>query len=68
LKAALQLFGYVRPYWRRVIVPYVSLFSALGIQLSNPLSQWKALVVDVPALLPGTGYGQPVPPLSLTQL
>jgi ATP-binding cassette subfamily B multidrug efflux pump len=37
LKVAIRIFSYVRPYWRRVIVLYVALFAALGIQLSIPL-------------------------------
>jgi ATP-binding cassette subfamily B protein len=37
LKVALRIFGYVRPYWRRVVLLYVALFAALGIQLCVPL-------------------------------
>lgn len=37
MNVALRIFSYVRPYWRRVVVLYVALFAALGIQLSVPL-------------------------------
>lgn len=37
MKVALRIFGYVRPYWRRVVLLYVALFAALGIQLCVPL-------------------------------
>jgi ATP-binding cassette subfamily B multidrug efflux pump len=37
LSVALRIFRYVRPYWRRVIILYVALFAALGIQLYVPL-------------------------------
>jgi ATP-binding cassette, subfamily B, multidrug efflux pump len=37
LKVALRIFSYVRPYWRRVVLLYVALFAALGIQLCVPL-------------------------------
>jgi ABC-type multidrug transport system fused ATPase/permease subunit len=37
LKVAFRIFSYVRPYWRRVMVLYVALFTALGIQLAIPL-------------------------------
>jgi ATP-binding cassette subfamily B protein len=31
-----RIFGYLRPYWRRVVLVYVALFAALGLQLSIP--------------------------------
>jgi ATP-binding cassette subfamily B multidrug efflux pump len=43
LRVTLRIFSYVRPYWRRVIVLYVALFSALGIQLSIPLVLAQAI-------------------------
>jgi ATP-binding cassette subfamily B protein len=43
LRVALRIFSYVRPYWRRVIVLYVALFAALGIQLSIPLVLAEAI-------------------------
>lgn len=43
LKVALRIFSYVRPYWRRVIVLYVALFAALGIQLFIPLVLAEAI-------------------------
>lgn len=33
---ALRILHYLKPYWRRVIVVYVCLFSALGLQLTIP--------------------------------
>ncbi len=43
MRVALRIFSYVRPYWRRVIVLYVALFAALGIQLSIPLVLAEAI-------------------------
>jgi ATP-binding cassette subfamily B multidrug efflux pump len=37
LQVAIRIFSYVRPYWRRVVVLYVALFAALGLQLTIPL-------------------------------
>ena len=37
MQVAIRIFSYVRPYWRRVILLYVALFAALGLQLTIPL-------------------------------
>ncbi|HEU5430303.1 MAG TPA: ABC transporter ATP-binding protein [Thermomicrobiales bacterium] len=43
MRIALRIFGYLRPYWRRVVLLYVALFAALGIQLSIPLVLARAI-------------------------
>ena len=43
MKVAFRIFGYLRPYWRRVVVLYVALFAALGIQLGIPLVLARAI-------------------------
>jgi ATP-binding cassette, subfamily B, multidrug efflux pump len=43
VRILLRIFGYVRPYWRRVVVLYVALFAALGIQLAIPLVLARAI-------------------------
>ncbi|HEU0114773.1 MAG TPA: hypothetical protein VFQ80_08850, partial [Thermomicrobiales bacterium] len=43
MRIALRIFGYLRPYWRRVVVLYVALFAALGIQLTIPLVLARAI-------------------------
>lgn len=43
MKVALRIFGYLRPYWRRVIILYVALFAGLGIQLGIPLVLARAI-------------------------
>jgi ATP-binding cassette subfamily B multidrug efflux pump len=43
VRIALRIFGYLRPYWRRVVVLYVALFAALGIQLTIPLVLARAI-------------------------
>ena len=43
MQVAIRIFSYVRPYWRRVILLYVALFAALGIQLSIPLVLAEAI-------------------------
>jgi ATP-binding cassette subfamily B multidrug efflux pump len=43
LQVAIRIFSYVRPYWRRVILLYVALFAALGLQLTIPLVLARAI-------------------------
>jgi ATP-binding cassette subfamily B protein len=36
VKTLVRIFGYLKPYWRRVILVYVTLFTALALQLAIP--------------------------------
>jgi ATP-binding cassette subfamily B multidrug efflux pump len=36
LKIIYRILGYLRPYWRRLTIAYISLFTALGLQLYIP--------------------------------
>jgi len=36
LKIALRILGYLKPYWRRMTIAYIALFTALGLQLYIP--------------------------------
>jgi ATP-binding cassette subfamily B protein len=36
LQIALRILGYLKPYWRRLTIAYIALFSALGLQLYIP--------------------------------
>ncbi len=38
-----RIFSYLKPYWRRVILLYVSLFVAMGIQLAIPFVLGRAI-------------------------
>ncbi len=38
-----RIFSYLKPYWRRVILLYVSLFIAMGIQLAIPYVLGRAI-------------------------
>jgi ATP-binding cassette, subfamily B, multidrug efflux pump len=44
LKIVWRILGYLKPYWRRLTVAYVALFTALGLQLFIP--QILARVID----------------------
>jgi ATP-binding cassette subfamily B protein len=39
----LRIFGYLRPYWKQVILLYLSLFVALGIQMTIPYVLGRAI-------------------------
>jgi ATP-binding cassette subfamily B protein len=43
VKILTRIFSYLKPYWRRVIVLYVSLFTAMGIQLLIPYVLGRAI-------------------------
>ncbi|CAN5538801.1 ABC transporter ATP-binding protein [soil metagenome] len=43
MKILTRIFSYLKPYWRRVIVLYVSLFTAMGIQLLIPYVLGRAI-------------------------
>lgn len=43
MKITLRIFSYLRPYWRRVVLLYVTLFSALAIQMTIPYVLGKAI-------------------------
>ena len=43
MKISLRIFRYLRPYWRRVIVVYIALLAALGLQLTIPLVLARAI-------------------------
>jgi ATP-binding cassette subfamily B protein len=43
LAITLRILQYLKPYWRRVIVVYVCLFSALGLQLTIPTVLARAI-------------------------
>ncbi|MDP9363044.1 MAG: ABC transporter ATP-binding protein/permease [Chloroflexota bacterium] len=43
MKVVVRIFGYLRPYWRRVVLVYVALFAALALQLSIPLVLARAI-------------------------
>jgi ATP-binding cassette subfamily B protein len=43
VKVVVRIFGYLRPYWRRVVLVYVALFAALALQLSIPLVLARAI-------------------------
>ncbi len=36
MKIVLRILGYLKPYWRRLTIAYVALFTALGLQLYIP--------------------------------
>ncbi|HEY8601631.1 MAG TPA: hypothetical protein VIL85_24610, partial [Thermomicrobiales bacterium] len=36
MKIILRILGYLKPYWRRLTIAYISLFTALGLQLYIP--------------------------------
>ena len=36
LKIVLRILGYLKPYWRRLTIAYVALFTALALQLYIP--------------------------------
>lgn len=39
----LRIFRYLRPYWRRVVLLYLALFAALGLQLTIPMVIARAI-------------------------
>ncbi len=43
MKVVARILGYLRPYWRRVVLVYVALFAALGLQLTVPLVLARAI-------------------------
>nr|MBA3346400.1 ABC transporter ATP-binding protein [Gemmatimonadales bacterium] len=49
----LRILHYLKPYWRRVIVVYVCLFSALALQLTIPTILARAIDDGIIARDPG---------------
>ena len=43
MKLAFRVFGYLKPYWRPVVVLYVALFAGLALQLVIPLVLARAI-------------------------
>lgn len=43
MAVAFRIFGYLRPYWRRVALLYLALFAGLGFQLAVPLVLGRAI-------------------------
>ena len=43
MKVVARIFGYLRPYWRRVVLVSVALFAALALQLTIPLVLARAI-------------------------
>lgn len=54
MKTLLRIIGYLKPYWRRVILVYVTLFIALALQLAIP--QILARAIDHGILGKNIGY------------